>query len=140
MREGDKKQSGALKILELQKLGFAKNLFIASSAFLEISLGFRETVEWKLIIETFRNLRGLTSIVKEVPTDSAIMSRAMDLQASIPNCDLYHSLHASTAIGVDSWIISDDVFYDTIPNLRRSTLSEYIDDLEPAMTARPAER
>ncbi len=140
MREGDKKQPGALKILELQKQGLAQNLFVASSAFLEISLGFRETVEWKLIIETFRNLRGLTSIVKEVPANSAIMSRAMDLQASIPNCDLYHSLHAATALEVDSWIISDDVFYDTIPNLRRSTLSEYIDDLEPAMTARPTGR
>ncbi len=140
MREGDKKQPGALKILELQKQGFTKNLFIASSAFLEISLGFRETVEWKLIIETFRNLRGLTSIVKEVPIDSAIMSRAMDLQASIPNCDLYHSLHSATALGVDGWIISDDVFFDTIPNLRRNTLGEYVDDLEPAMTAKPAER
>ncbi len=138
MREGDKKQPGALKILELQKQGTAKNLYIASSAFLEISLGFRETVEWKLITETFRNLRGLTSIVKEVPMNSAIMSRAMDLQAIVQNCDLYHSLHAATAIEIDEWIISDDVFYDTIPNLRRTTLTEYIDDLEPAMTARPA--
>ncbi len=140
MREGDKKQPGALKILELQKQGTAKNLYIASSAFLEISLGFRETVEWKLIIETFRNLRGLTSIVREVPLDSTIMSRAMDLQANVPNCDLYHSLHASTALEIDAWVISDDVFYDVIPNLRRSTLREYVDDLEPAMTARPAGR
>ncbi len=96
-------------------------------------------MEWKLILETFRNLRGLTSIVSEAHLDSAIMSRAMDLQASIQNCDLYHSLHASTALEYDAWIISDDVFYDVIPNLRRSTLAEYIEELEPALTAKPAE-
>lgn len=97
-------------------------------------------MEWKLIIETFRNLRGLTSIVKEVPLTSAIMSRAMDLQALVQNCDLYHSLHSATALEIDGWVISDDVFYDTIPNLKRNTLAEYVDDLEPALTARPAGR
>ncbi len=67
------------------------------------------------------------------------MSRAMDLQASVQNCDLYHSLHAATAIEVDGEIISDDVFYDTIPSLKRCTIREYVDELEPVMTAKPAE-
>lgn len=139
MREGDKKQPGALKILELQKLGIAKNLSVASSAFLEISLGFRETVEWKLIIETLRHFRGITSSVTEVPVTSAIISRAMDLQSSIQNCDLYHSLHAATAIETDGEIISDDVFYDTVPNLKRRTIDEYVKDVEPVLTTNPAE-
>ena len=126
LRKGDKKHSVSLEILRLHKNGLTTNLAVCGSAFAELAIGLRGRFSKAEIAETIRNVRALTRGIPEVGLTSTILLRGLELEERLSITNLYDCLHIATAIEHDSNIISDDRFYNSIPNLRRISLEAYV--------------
>jgi len=124
LRKKDKKHGLSTSILEIAK-DRSKDLAICGSAFVELGVGLRGSLNKSEIIATMESLYALTSSIKEIPLRSTILIYGLVIEQTLGISNLFDCLHAATALSHDSIIISDDNFYDEVPNLRRVSLRDF---------------
>lgn len=123
LRKNDRKYALSKSILEIAKHG---DVLICGSAFVELGIGLRGSLKKAMIIETLQNLYALTSPVKEIPLNHSILLYALEIEQALGVSNLFDCLHAATAQSHDSKIISDDPFYDQVPNLERISFKDFV--------------
>lgn len=74
------------------------------------------------MIETLRSIRALTSEIPEKELTNTILLRGLELEAELNIGNLFDCLYAAATLRHDSIIVSDDKFYDSIKNLKRTSL------------------
>jgi predicted nucleic acid-binding protein len=109
----------------LQNAKSSSDVFICGSAFIELGIGLRGSLGSAEIIETLQNLYALTSPIREIPLTNTILLSGLEIVQELGISNLFDCLHAATAKSHDSVIISDDAFYDRVPNLERISLKEF---------------
>jgi len=95
-----------------------KNIYVAVSALLEYELVHKSKGYEEDEIKEDLNLFGRYPNLREAPITTYILVRAVELRRTY-NLTYFDSLHAATAISIDGKIISTDVVYDEIPELKR---------------------
>ena len=124
LRKKDKKHGLSTSILGIAK-DRSKDLAICGSAFVELGVGLRGSLSRSEIIATLESLYALTNSVKEIPLRSTILLSGLVIEQTLGISNLFDCLHAATALSHDSIIVSDDHFYDNIPNLKRVSLRDF---------------
>lgn len=125
LRKKDKKYGLSTSILEIAK-DRSREIAICGSAFVELGIGLRGSLNRSEIIETLQSLYALTSSVKEIPLSHTVLLSGLEIEDSLGITNLFDCLHAATAQSHDSVIISDDSFYDKVPNLERISLKDFV--------------
>lgn len=125
LRKEDKRHALCTTILENAK-GKFKDLAICGSAFAEIAIGLRGTLSKSEITTTLESSRALVSSIKEIPLHSGILLSGLVLEQTLGVSNLFDCLHAATALSHDSVIVSNDHFYDEVPNLRRVSFRDFV--------------
>ncbi|MEM2106466.1 MAG: PIN domain-containing protein [Candidatus Bathyarchaeia archaeon] len=126
LRREDKKHRLCMTILDLAKTKKIKKLAICGSAFIEIGIGLRGSLARRDIVEVLRNLRALIIPVTEIPLTSLIVMLGLELEERLSVSNLFDCLHAATALNYDAVIISDDRFYEQVPNLTRLSFKDFV--------------
>ncbi len=124
LRKKDKKHGLSTSILEIAK-DRSKDLAICGSAFVELGVGLRGSLSRSEIIATLESLYALTNSIKEIPLRSTILLDGLVIEQTLRISNLFDCLHAATALSHDSIIVSDDHFYDKVPNLKRVSLRDF---------------
>jgi predicted nucleic acid-binding protein len=128
LRKEDKKHQTSMKILELAKARKIKKLSACGSAFVELGVGLRGSLKKPDIVEALRLIRALTTPIPEIPLSSLILMNGLELEQRLAISNLFDCLHAATALDHDAVIVSDDHFYEQVPNLRRLSLEYFVDE------------
>mgnify|MGYP001136891544 CR=1 FL=1 len=128
LRKEDKKHQTSMKVLELAKAGKVKKLAACGSAFVELGVGLRGSLKKHDIVEALRLLRALTNPIPEIPLSSLILMNGLELEQRLAISNLFDCLHAATALYHDAVIVSDDRFYEQVPNLRRLSLEYFVEE------------
>jgi len=123
LRKGDKKHESCMAILELARARRVKKLAVCGSAFVEIGVGLRGSLTKADIVEVLRNLRALTTPMVEIHLSSLLLMSGLELEQRLSISNLFDCLHAATALSHDAVMVSDDPFYEEVPNLTRLTLA-----------------
>ena len=126
LRKGDRKHKLSMAILDIAR-SKAKQVGICGSAFVEIGVGLRGSLSRAAIVETLHNLYALTSKIKEVPLNRTILLNGLEIEKSLEVSNLFDCLHSATALSQDSVIVSDDCFYDVVPNLKRLSFKDFVE-------------
>jgi len=103
----------------------AKGVAICGSAFIELGVGLRGSISRSEIIETLQSVYALTNRIKEIPLSRTVLLSGLEIEQTMGVSNLFDCLHASTALSHDSIIVSDDPFYDKIPDLKRISLRDF---------------
>lgn len=125
LRKEDKRHALCSTILEIAK-DKSNDLAICGSAFVEIAIGLRGTLSRSEIITTLESSHALVGPIKEIPLHSGILLSGLVLEQTLGTSNLFDCLHAATALSHDSMIVSDDHFYDEVPNLRRVSFRDFV--------------
>lgn len=125
LRKKDKKHILCTPILEIAK-DRSREVAICGSAFVELGIGLRGSLNRSEIIETLQSLSALTNSIREIPFSRAILLSGLEIEHSLGITNLFDCLHAATAQSHDSIIVSDDSFYDKVPNLKRVSLKDFV--------------
>lgn len=115
-----------MQILNLAKAKKIKKFAVCGSAFIEIAVGMRGSLTRPDIVEVLRNLRAITTPLAEVPLSSVIIMSGLELEQRLSVSNLFDCLHAATALTYDAMIVSDDRFYEQVPDLTRLTLADFV--------------
>ena len=115
-----------MAILELAKVRRTKKLAICGSAFIEIGIGLRGSLTKVDIIEVLRNLHALTNPIMKIPLSSFILLSGLELEQKISVSNLFDCLHTATALSHDAIMVSDDPFYEHVPDLTRLSLTDFV--------------
>jgi len=126
LRRRDKKHRLCMAILDLAKARKVKKLAICGSAFVEIGVGMRGSLVRQDIVEVIRNLRGLITSIPELPLGSLIIMAGLELEERLSVSNLFDCLHAATALSYDAVMVSDDRFYERVPNMKRLSLTDFV--------------
>ena len=116
----------SMQILDLAKSRKTKKLAVCGSAFIEIAVGMRGSLTRPNIVEVLRNLRAITTPVVEAPLSSSIVMSGLQLEQKLSVSNLFDCLHAATALSYDTTIVSDDRFYEQVPDLTRHSLTDFV--------------
>ncbi len=125
LRKKDKKHRLSTPILEIAK-DRSKDVAVCGSAFVELGVGLRGSLGRSEIVETLQSLYALTNSIKEVPLTRAVLLSGLEIEQRLEISNLFDCLHAATALSHDSMIVSDDQFYDKVPNLKRVSLRDFV--------------
>jgi len=123
LRKKDKKYGLSTAILETA--AESSELAICGSAFVEVGIGLRGSLGRTEIIETLRSLYALTHSIREIPLTNTILLSALEIEQELGTTNLFDCLHAATAKSHDAIIVSDDPFYDDVPDIKRITLKDF---------------
>jgi len=115
-----------MAILDLAKARKVKKLAVCGSAFVEIGVGMRGSLVRQDIVEVIRNLRALITSIPELPLGSLIIMAGLELEERLSVSNLFDCLHAATALSYDAVMVSDDRFYERVPNMKRLSLTDFV--------------
>ena len=126
LRKGDKKHQLCMQVIDLAKARKTKKLAVCGSAFIEIAVGMRGSLTGSNVVELLRNLRAITIPMVEVPLSSHTVISGLELEQRLSVSNLFDCLHAATALNYDATIVSDDNFYEQVPDLIRLSLADFV--------------